>query len=154
QRHRFRAAGGAPAGDGVRPPGGRQAARATGRRLPPHVRRGVRGLPGRRTHRRVARPCGARRRRLMAAVILPLLLAVADLDASLRFYCDVLGFAAEGEDGPFTVVRVGDDFVLLLSPFGSDGGEHLAFAMEPAEFDAAFARIRAAGVAFGDRYDA
>ena len=45
-----------------------------------------------------------------------LILAVNDLDASLAFYRDVFGFDAEGEDGPFTVVRVTPDFVLLLAP--------------------------------------
>jgi len=44
-----------------------------------------------------------------------LILAVHDLEASLAFYRDVFGFEAEGEDGPFTVVRVTPD-LMRLSP--------------------------------------
>jgi hypothetical protein len=43
---------------------------------------------------------------------------------------------------------------LLLAPFGTGGGEHLAFAMPEAEFEEVFGRIRAAGIEYGDAYDA
>lgn len=36
-----------------------------------------------------------------------LILKVNDLDASLRFYTEVLGFSDAGRDGPFTIVKVG-----------------------------------------------
>jgi catechol 2,3-dioxygenase-like lactoylglutathione lyase family enzyme len=86
----------------------------------------------------------------MTAQLDHLILAVNDLDASLAFYRDVLGLEPDGEDGPFTVVRVTPDFVLLVAPWGTEGGEHLAFSMSSEEFDAVFARARAAGVPFGD----
>ena len=40
-----------------------------------------------------------------------LILTVNDRDASVRFYTEVMGFGDEGEDGPFSVIRVspGDD---------------------------------------------
>jgi catechol 2,3-dioxygenase-like lactoylglutathione lyase family enzyme len=79
-----------------------------------------------------------------------LILAVNDLDASVAFYTDVLGLERDGDDGPFTVVRVTPDFVLLVAPWGTEGGEHLAFSMSAAEFDAAFQRIKDAGLAYGD----
>jgi catechol 2,3-dioxygenase-like lactoylglutathione lyase family enzyme len=79
-----------------------------------------------------------------------LILPVNDLKTSLRFYRDVFGFDAEGEDGPFTVVRVTPDFVLLIAPWGTEGGLHLAFSMTPDEFDRAFARIQDARLAYGD----
>jgi catechol 2,3-dioxygenase-like lactoylglutathione lyase family enzyme len=77
---------------------------------------------------------------------------VVDLEASLDFYTGVLGLRADGTDGPFSVVRVDAGTVLLLAPFGSEGGMHLAFALSPEEFAAAFARIKSAGVPYGDSY--
>ena len=81
-----------------------------------------------------------------------LILTVNDRDASVRFYTDVLGFDHEGEDGPFSVIRVSDETTLQLAPWGTGGGEHVAFALSPAEFDAAITRIRSAGVPYGDTY--
>ena len=83
-----------------------------------------------------------------------LILKVNDLDASLRFYTEVLGFEAVSRDGPFTVVRAGPDCQLQLAPWGTPGFEHYAFAVTPAEFDAIFARIRAAGLGYGPTFDA
>jgi catechol 2,3-dioxygenase-like lactoylglutathione lyase family enzyme len=51
-------------------------------------------------------------------------------------------------------VRVGADSLLLLAPWGAEGGHHLAFAFSADEFDAAFARIKAAGVPYGDSFHA
>ena len=82
-----------------------------------------------------------------------LILAVDDLDSSVRFYADIVGLAPDGTDGPFTVLRVSPTTVLLLSPWGSGGHQHhLAFALEPDEFDAAFGRVKAAGIPYGDSY--
>ena len=50
------------------------------------------------------------------------------------------------------MVRVTSDLTLQLSPWGTQGGEHLAFAMSPAEFDKAFQRVKDAGLAYGDSY--
>jgi catechol 2,3-dioxygenase-like lactoylglutathione lyase family enzyme len=36
-----------------------------------------------------------------------IILKVNDLQASVAFYRDVLGFGLEGTDGPFTVLRAG-----------------------------------------------
>lgn len=83
-----------------------------------------------------------------------LILKVNDLYASLRFYTEVLGFSDAGRDGPFTIVKVGPDCQLQLAPWGTPGMEHYAFAVTPAEFDAIFARIRAAGLAHGPTFDA
>ncbi len=83
-----------------------------------------------------------------------LILPVTDAEASLRFYQDVCGFQPDGEDGPFSVVRVNADTVLLLSPWGTEGGHHLAFALSPDEFAAPFTRIKAAGVPYGGSYHA
>ena len=83
-----------------------------------------------------------------------LILKVNDLAESLRFYVEVLGFTDAGRDGPFTVVRAGPACQLQLAPWGTPGFEHYAFAVTPAEFDAIFARIRAAGLAYGPSFHA
>ena len=83
-----------------------------------------------------------------------IILKVNDLVASVRFYTEVLGFIAEGRDGPFTVLRASPDLVLQLAPWGTPGFEHYAFAVSKAEFEAIFSRIKAAGIAHGPRFDA
>jgi catechol 2,3-dioxygenase-like lactoylglutathione lyase family enzyme len=88
----------------------------------------------------------------MAVRLDHLILPVNDVPASVAFYERVLGFACEGERPPFTVLRVADDLTLQLAPWGTEGGVHLAFALPRAEFDAAFARLRAAGIPFGDSF--
>jgi catechol 2,3-dioxygenase-like lactoylglutathione lyase family enzyme len=77
---------------------------------------------------------------------------VRDAEASVRFYVELLGLEADGQDGPFSVVRVNPETLLLLAPWGTDGGQHLAFALSPEEFDEAFTRIRAAGIPYGDSF--
>ena len=81
-----------------------------------------------------------------------LILPVNDVEASATFYDDILGFASEGSTGTFTVLRVSPDLTLQLAPWGTSGGMHLAFAMSSADFEDRFARIRAAGVRFGDSF--
>lgn len=83
-----------------------------------------------------------------------LILRVNELDESQRFYSEVLGLRYEGEQPPFGVLRVTDDLTLQLAPWGTTGGEHLAFAMSREDFDAVFARVKAAGVEFGDSFHA
>jgi len=53
------------------------------------------------------------------AAIDHLILKVNDVTSSVEFYVNVLGFRAEGEDGPFTVIRVSEDFTLQLAPWGT-----------------------------------
>jgi catechol 2,3-dioxygenase-like lactoylglutathione lyase family enzyme len=88
----------------------------------------------------------------MVVMLDHLILAVNDRGESVRFFTALMGFAHEGEDGPFSVIRVSPETTLQLAPWGTEGGEHLAFALTPEEFDATFARVRAAGVPYGDSY--
>lgn len=83
-----------------------------------------------------------------------LILAVNDRQRSIEFYTDVLGLTYEGERAPFSVLRVTPDLVLQLAPWGTRGGEHLAFAMTRSELDRVLQRIRDAGIEFGDAFDA
>jgi catechol 2,3-dioxygenase-like lactoylglutathione lyase family enzyme len=88
------------------------------------------------------------------ATIDHLILNVNEIASSVDFYVNVLGFELEGNDGPFTVIRVNDDFTLQLAPWGTGGNEHLAFALSREAFDSAFARVKAKGIPYGDSYDA
>ena len=81
-----------------------------------------------------------------------LILKVNDRDQSVGFYTKVLGLTYEGDRGPFSVVRVTEAFTLQLAPWGTSGGEHLAFAMTRSEFDEVFRRVREAGTEYGDSF--
>jgi catechol 2,3-dioxygenase-like lactoylglutathione lyase family enzyme len=83
-----------------------------------------------------------------------LILAVNDRRRSIDFYTGIVGFRHEGEDGPFSMLRVSPGFLIQIAPWGTSGGEHLAFAMPKAEFDFLFERLKLAEVAYGDRFDA
>ena len=83
-----------------------------------------------------------------------LILPVNDAKKTIAFYTDVLGFTYDGEVPPFSVVRVNDDLTLQLAPWGTEGGMHLAFAMTAADFDDVFARVRDAGIEYGDSFHA
>ena len=82
-----------------------------------------------------------------------LILVVNDRAPSIEFYTRILGFTYDGERDLFSVLRVTPDLVLQLAPWGTKGGQHLAFSMTRSEFDDAFARIRRAGIAYGDSFD-
>ncbi len=89
----------------------------------------------------------------MAIELDHIILSVNERARSIAFYENVVGLVYEGEDGPFSTLRVTPRFVIQLSAAGTAGGDHLAFAMSKNEFDAALARIRSAGVPFGDAFD-
>src|SRR4051812_1769514 len=90
----------------------------------------------------------------MPAQLDHLILRVNDARESVDFYTRVLGFGYEGESGPFSVIRVSEALTLQLAPWKTPGGEHLAFAMTRAEFDAIFRRAREAGIGYGDSFHA
>lgn len=81
-----------------------------------------------------------------------LILNVNDVPASVDFYVNILGFQLEGEDGPFTVIRVNEDFTLQLAPWGTKGNEHYAFAMSREDFDKTFALVKEKGIPYGDSF--
>jgi len=81
-----------------------------------------------------------------------LILHVNDVEESSRFYTEILGLTNDGERDPFTVVRVTSDFTIQLAPWGTKGGEHLAFAMPRIEFEEVFRRVRERGIEFGDSF--
>jgi catechol 2,3-dioxygenase-like lactoylglutathione lyase family enzyme len=90
----------------------------------------------------------------MAVRLDHLILMVNDLERSIDFYTRILGFIAEAPRPPFSTLRVSPDCVLQLAPWGTKGGNHLAFAMTREEFDGTFRRVRDAGIPYGDAFDA
>jgi catechol 2,3-dioxygenase-like lactoylglutathione lyase family enzyme len=82
-------------------------------------------------------------------VILP----VGDLARSAAFYAEILGLALEPESERFALLRVTPTFGIQLAAWGTSGGQHLAFGMSQHEFEAAFARIVAAGIPYGGSFD-
>ena len=81
-----------------------------------------------------------------------LILNVNDVGSSVDFYVNGLGFKLEGQEGPFTVIRVNDDFTLQLAPWGTAGNEHLAFALSREEFERVFALLKERAIPYGDSF--
>ncbi len=82
-----------------------------------------------------------------------IILKVNDLEASIDFYTRIMGFEDVGQDGPFTVVRVGPSFQIQIAPWSTQGFEHYAFAVTPTEFDDIFARLKADGRDYGPTFE-
>jgi catechol 2,3-dioxygenase-like lactoylglutathione lyase family enzyme len=89
----------------------------------------------------------------MATQLDHIILPVNDRAKAIEFYTKILGLTYEGEREPFSVIRVTPEFQIQLAPFGTKGGEHLAFAMSRAEFEAAFRRVVESGIEYGDKFD-
>jgi catechol 2,3-dioxygenase-like lactoylglutathione lyase family enzyme len=64
-----------------------------------------------------------------------------------EFLAHVLGLDVGAPTGPFLPIRLGNG-VTLDYAVGSPTPQHYAFRVSEAAFDAAFARIRAAGIAY------
>jgi catechol 2,3-dioxygenase-like lactoylglutathione lyase family enzyme len=86
----------------------------------------------------------------MATVLDHTIVPVHDRKEAVEFYTRIFGFEDLGEVGPFLAVRVNDTFNLDFSQSDDFRSIHYAFAMEPDEFEAAFARIRESGIPYGD----
>jgi catechol 2,3-dioxygenase-like lactoylglutathione lyase family enzyme len=89
----------------------------------------------------------------MAVELDHIILLVNDRAESLDFYTKIVGLKHDGDREPFSMLRVTPGLVIQIAPWGTKGGEHLAFAMSKAEFDEAFARVRDIGIQYGDRFD-
>jgi catechol 2,3-dioxygenase-like lactoylglutathione lyase family enzyme len=88
----------------------------------------------------------------MAIELDHIILAVSDRAKSLEFYTKIVGLKHDGDREPFSMLRVTSSLVIQIAPWGTTGGEHLAFAMSKAEFNDAFERLQTAGIAYGDQF--
>jgi len=82
-----------------------------------------------------------------------IILSVNDRAKTIEFYTGILGLKYEGDREPFSVIRVTPDFQIQIAPWGTKGGEHLAFAMSRKEFDEVFRRVIDAKIEYGDAFD-
>jgi catechol 2,3-dioxygenase-like lactoylglutathione lyase family enzyme len=86
----------------------------------------------------------------MAVVLDHTIIPVTDQQEAVTFYTTILGLQGGGMVGPFAVVRVNDSLTLDFIVAEASPSRHYAFAMDADEFDAAFRRIQAAGIPYGD----
>lgn len=69
-----------------------------------------------------------------------------DKEASARFLAGILGVPVGEETGPFLPIRLGNAVTLDYADAGEVRPQHYAFLVGDEEFDAAFERIRDAGI--------
>ena len=86
----------------------------------------------------------------MVTVIDHTIVPTIDREKSVEFYTRIFGFEDLGEVGPFLAVRVNDTFNLDFRDTEDFRSIHYAFAMDAEEFEAAFSRIKEAGIPYGD----
>lgn len=71
-----------------------------------------------------------------------------DKDESAAFLAGILGLPVGEPVGPFVPVTLGNKVTLDYADRPEFSVQHCAFLVSDSEFDAAFARIRAAGLAY------
>jgi catechol 2,3-dioxygenase-like lactoylglutathione lyase family enzyme len=72
-----------------------------------------------------------------------------DKVAAARFFAEIFGLACKEQGDHFVPVRVNETLTLLFDEEPSFDSHHYAFHVSDAEFDAIFARVQKAGLAFG-----
>ena len=78
------------------------------------------------------------------------IVAARDKQVSAEFLAEILGLPAPVRMGPFVAVRLDNGVALDFADSGDDvRPQHYAFAISDAEFDEAFGRIQARGLATG-----
>lgn len=76
------------------------------------------------------------------------IVGATDRHASARFLADILGRTVGADDGHFTPVRLDNGVTLDYMQRVQVTPQHYAFLVSDEEFDAGFARIREAGLAY------
>ena len=76
------------------------------------------------------------------------IVGATDQHASARFLAGILGREAGPDSGPFTPVQVDNGVTLDFMNRAQVAPQHYAFLVSDADFDAAFGRIAAAGLAY------
>jgi len=76
------------------------------------------------------------------------IVGATDKHASARFLADILGLSVGADFGPFAPVQLANGVTLDFMDSAQVTPQHYAFLVGDDEFDAAFARIREAGLAY------
>ena len=82
-----------------------------------------------------------------------LIIAAKDKDASAKFLAGILGVEAGQQWGPFRPVQTSNGVTLDFVDSKDVRTQHYAFLVDDQEFDASFARIQKAGVAYFADHD-
>lgn len=77
-----------------------------------------------------------------------LIVHVKDKDASAEFLADILGVEAGPQWGPFRPVQTSNGVTLDFIGTDTVSKTHYAFLVDDREFDASFAKIQKAGIAY------
>jgi catechol 2,3-dioxygenase-like lactoylglutathione lyase family enzyme len=72
-----------------------------------------------------------------------------DKAAAARFFAGIFGLELDAQGDHFAPVRVNETLTLLFDEDTSFESHHYAFHVSDAEFDAIFARVKKAGLAYG-----
>lgn len=89
----------------------------------------------------------------MSIVLDHTIVPVKDQEEAVRFYTTILGLEAGGRggrEGQFAIVRINDSLTFDFLAAETVLSQHFAFAMDAPEFEAAFQRIKAAGIPYSD----
>jgi catechol 2,3-dioxygenase-like lactoylglutathione lyase family enzyme len=76
------------------------------------------------------------------------IVGASDKHASARFLADILGLTVGPDTGPFTPVQLANGVTLDYMDRAQVAPQHYAFLVGDDDFDAAFARIREAGLSY------
>jgi catechol 2,3-dioxygenase-like lactoylglutathione lyase family enzyme len=88
----------------------------------------------------------------MAIVLDHTIVPVKNQDETVTFYTTIFGLKGEGRggrEGQFAIVRINDALAFDFLTAETVSSQHFAFAMDAAEFEAIFQRIKAAGIPYG-----
>jgi catechol 2,3-dioxygenase-like lactoylglutathione lyase family enzyme len=99
---------------------------------------------------RGGRMAGGTAREAMAITLDHMIVPARDKDESARFYARIFGVPYEGEAGHFAPVKINPTLTLDFDTWEAAFEPlHYAFHVDDAAFDAIFARVREAGLAYG-----
>ena len=79
-----------------------------------------------------------------------IVVSARDNERAARFFADIMGLRYAGTQGHFAPVRINDQLTLDFLSVAEPPGQHLAFDVAPATFDAILARLRERGVPYGN----
>lgn len=72
-----------------------------------------------------------------------------DNESAARFFASVMGLTYAGPNRHFAPVAVNESFTMDFMTVEQPAGQHLAFDVDPATFDAVLGRLRDGGVPYG-----